>query len=81
MMPIYEYRCLECGFAKEVLQKISDALLTQCPDCHQPTWEKQLTAAAFQLKGTGWYATDFKDKPKPAITSADTAKADSTVAD
>jgi len=59
-MPIYAYRCDSCGFAKDVLQKISDAPLTQCSSCGQPTFRKQLTAAGFQLKGTGWYATDFR---------------------
>lgn len=59
-MPIYAYRCDSCGFARDVLQKISDAPLTQCSSCGQPTFKKQLTAAGFQLKGTGWYATDFR---------------------
>lgn len=59
-MPIYAYRCDECGFAKDVLQKISDPVLTVCPSCHKPAFKKQLTAAGFQLKGTGWYATDFR---------------------
>jgi putative FmdB family regulatory protein len=59
-MPIYAYKCESCGFAKDVLQKISDPLLTECPTCGQATFSKQLTAAGFQLKGTGWYATDFK---------------------
>ena len=59
-MPIYEYLCSSCGVKKEHLQKISDARLTVCPDCGKPTYEKQLTAAGFQLKGSGWYVTDFK---------------------
>jgi len=59
-MPIYAYKCNACGFAKDVLQKISDPLLTDCPECGQATFTKQLTAAGFQLKGSGWYATDFK---------------------
>ncbi len=59
-MPIYAYKCGSCGHAKDVLQKISDAPLTDCPACGQPTFSKQLTAAGFQLKGSGWYATDFK---------------------
>lgn len=59
-MPIYAYRCQACGFAKDVLQKISDAPLTDCPECKQPSFKKQLTAAGFQLKGTGWYVTDFR---------------------
>lgn len=65
-MPIYEYRCEQCGFQKEHLQKVSDALLTQCPQCGQASYKKMLTAAGFQLKGTGWYATDFKGGAKPA---------------
>jgi putative FmdB family regulatory protein len=59
-MPIYAYKCGSCGHAKDVLQKISDASLTDCPACGKPTFSKQLTAAGFQLKGSGWYATDFK---------------------
>ena len=59
-MPIYAYRCSECGFAKDVLQKISDPLLTDCPSCGKPEFKKQVTAAGFQLKGSGWYVTDFK---------------------
>lgn len=60
-MPIYAYRCEECGFSKDVLQKLSDEPLTVCPSCGTEGFKKQLTAASFQLKGTGWYATDFKD--------------------
>ncbi|MFZ3220380.1 MAG: FmdB family zinc ribbon protein [Rhodoferax sp.] len=59
-MPIYAYKCESCGFAKDVLQKMSDAPLEVCPSCAQPTFKKQVTAAGFQLKGSGWYATDFK---------------------
>jgi len=59
-MPIYAYKCESCGFAKDVLQKMSDAPLTDCPACAAATFKKQLTAAGFQLKGSGWYATDFK---------------------
>jgi len=59
-MPIYAYKCGSCGHAKDVLQKISDVPLTDCPACGKPTFSKQLTAAGFQLKGSGWYATDFK---------------------
>jgi len=59
-MPIYAYRCEACGFAKDVLQKVSDAQLTECPSCGKSTFKKQVTAAGFQLKGTGWYATDFR---------------------
>ncbi len=59
-MPIYAYKCDSCGFAKDVLQKVSDPLLSECPSCGKSTFAKQLTAAGFQLKGSGWYATDFK---------------------
>ena len=59
-MPIYAYKCESCGFAKDVLQKMSDARLTECPSCGASTFKKQLTSAGFQLKGSGWYATDFK---------------------
>ena len=60
-MPIYVYKCSSCGFAKDVLQKMSDAPLTVCPSCGKATFSKQLTAAGFQLKGSGWYVTDFRD--------------------
>jgi putative FmdB family regulatory protein len=59
-MPIYAYRCQACGFAKDVLQKMSDDALTVCPSCNQDSFRKQLTAAGFQLKGAGWYVTDFR---------------------
>jgi len=69
-MPIYAYRCAECGFAKDVLQKISDPVLTICLSCAKPSFKKQLTAAGFQLKGTGWYATDFRGGATPAAAAA-----------
>ncbi len=59
-MPIYAYRCAACGHAKDVLQKLSDPLLSTCPACGAEAFSKQVTAAGFQLKGSGWYATDFK---------------------
>ncbi len=62
-MPIYAYRCHACGYAKDVLQKLRDAPLTTCPVCHAEAFDKQLTAAGFQLKGSGWYATDFRTPP------------------
>src|SRR6476620_5406910 len=68
-MPIYAYRCDECGFAKDVLQKISDPVLTDCLSCGKPTFRKQLTAAGFQLKGTGWYATDFRGGTPPTTAT------------
>lgn len=76
-MPIYAYRCASCGHAKDVLQKLSDPLLTVCPACGADAFRKQLTAAGFQLKGSGWYVTDFKGGPPAAATapaSADAAK-------
>ena len=65
-MPIYEYRCASCGGEHEVLQKISEPLLTMCPTCQKDTLTKLVSAAGFQLKGSGWYATDFKNGSKPA---------------
>jgi putative FmdB family regulatory protein len=59
-VPIYAYKCSACGHAKDVLQKMSDAPLTTCPECGQTTFSKQVTAAGFQLKGSGWYVTDFR---------------------
>jgi len=71
-MPIYEYRCSDCGFQDEYLQKVSEAPLTVCPSCGKPSFRKLVSAAGFQLKGSGWYATDFKSsgKPAPAKTEA-----------
>lgn len=66
-MPIYAYRCSQCGFEQDVMQKMADAPLTVCPKCQQATFAKQLTAAGFQLKGSGWYATDFKGGSKPEV--------------
>jgi putative FmdB family regulatory protein len=71
-MPIYAYRCEACGFAKDVLQKISDAQLTECPSCGKSTFKKQVTAAGFQLKGTGWYATDFRGSGSAPATGTST---------
>jgi putative FmdB family regulatory protein len=69
-MPIYAYRCDECGFAKDVLQKISDPVLSVCPSCGKSSFKKQVTAAGFQLKGTGWYVTDFRGGSAPATGTA-----------
>jgi len=80
-MPIYAYKCGSCGHAKDVLQKMSDAPLVVCPACGAESFTKQVTAAGFQLKGSGWYATDFRggnapaaDKPADAAKPADGAK-------
>jgi len=70
-MPIYQYQCTECEKQLEALQKMSDPKLIECPECLQPTLKKQLTAAAFKLKGTGWYETDFKNSgKKPAAAKS-----------
>lgn len=63
-MPIYEYRCDSCGFQKEHLQKLNDPVFAVCPECGRETYKKLVSAAGFQLKGSGWYATDFKDSGK-----------------
>ena len=85
-MPIYAYKCDACGFAKDVLQKMSDSPLTDCPQCGAAAFKKQVTAAGFQLKGSGWYATDFKGGSTPApatgvapsTTATDTKPAESS---
>ncbi|QCX50605.1 FmdB family zinc ribbon protein [Ralstonia pseudosolanacearum] len=77
-MPIYAYRCDACGHAKDVLQKMSDAPLTDCPACNAPAFKKQLTAAGFQLKGSGWYVTDFRGGSGGTSATSTAAKADST---
>lgn len=75
-MPIYAYKCESCVHAKDVLQKISDPLLTVCPACGQATFKKQLTAAGFQLKGSGWYVTDFKGGGKEGEGAKSDSKSD-----
>jgi len=79
-MPIYAYRCTACGHAKDVLQKLSDPVLSTCPACGADAFSKQVTAAGFQLKGSGWYATDFKGSgaAPAAAAKADDVKADAT---
>jgi putative FmdB family regulatory protein len=79
-MPIYAYRCEACGFAKDVLQKISDEPLTDCPSCGQAQFTKQITAAGFQLKGSGWYVTDFRggSNGSPASSGSATNSTNST---
>ena len=68
-MPIYAYGCSSCGLQKDVMQKISDTPLSTCPECGKETFKKQLTAAGFQLKGSGYYATDFKNGSQPKNAS------------
>lgn len=75
-MPIYAYRCTSCGHAQDVLQKISDPLLEVCPACGAATFAKQVTAAGFQLKGSGWYVTDFRGGNTAAKKEGDGAAAD-----
>jgi len=79
-MPIYEYRCAKCGFQDEYLQKVSERPLKVCPSCGKAKYKKLLSAPGFQLKGSGWYATDFKGGDKPAAAKSDAtseAKSDS----
>ena len=74
-MPIYQYQCGDCGHALEALQKMSDPKLVDCPECDAPALKKQVTAAKFKLKGTGWYETDFKNSgKKPTEASAQDSK-------
>jgi putative FmdB family regulatory protein len=80
-MPIYAYKCESCGHAKDVLQKVSDAPLTDCPACGAATFRKQLTAAGFQLKGSGWYATDFKGSAGGTAATAAAPAAESKPAE
>jgi putative FmdB family regulatory protein len=83
-MPIYAYKCSNCGFEKDALQKMSDAPLTDCPSCGEPALKKQVTAAGFQLKGSGWYVTDFRNGNnagnKPATGVAPAAGGDAASA-
>ncbi|HWA14128.1 MAG TPA: zinc ribbon domain-containing protein [Burkholderiales bacterium] len=76
-MPIYEYRCATCGHQAEVLQKMSDAPLKTCPVCGRDSFSKQISAAGFQLKGSGWYATDFKGSKTSGPGKEDAAGKDS----
>jgi putative FmdB family regulatory protein len=86
-VPIYEYRCSSCAFQKEYLRKASDPLLSSCPECGKDTFQKMLTAAGFQLKGSGWYATDFKNngakpaKEKTGVSSTDGSKSEASKSD
>ena len=79
-MPIYAYRCSHCGHAQDVLQRMSDPVLSVCPACGQATYVKQVTAAGFQLKGSGWYVTDFRSDKK-AAPAADAEQAGAKGAD
>jgi putative FmdB family regulatory protein len=79
-MPIYAYRCSACGHAQDVLQKLSDPVLTTCPACGAEAYGKQVTAAGFQLKGSGWYVTDFRNGSQAAAKPADGAKPEADAA-
>jgi putative FmdB family regulatory protein len=74
-MPIYEYHCSSCGINKEVMQKMSDPVLTVCPECGKETFSKQLSAPGFQLKGSGWYASDFKGGSSSSSSKEEAAPA------
>ena len=76
-MPIYEYQCNACGHTLEALQKIGEDALTDCPKCNQAALQKLVSSASFQLKGSGWYASDFKNKPEPE-TKKETPQKDTT---
>lgn len=73
-MPIYEYHCGSCGHTLEVIQRMSDSPLQDCPNCSEPSLRKLVSAAGFRLKGGGWYATDFKGDAKPKAKSEDKAE-------
>ena len=66
-MPIFDFKCEACGCSKELLRKISDSILTECPECLKETFKKQVSAPSFQLTGSGWYVTDFKNKSKDGV--------------
>ncbi|MCK9514524.1 MAG: FmdB family zinc ribbon protein [Ottowia sp.] len=81
-MPIYSYKCESCGFKKDVLQKMSDQPLSVCPSCGVDAFAKQVTAAGFRLKGTGWYVTDFRDSGKrPGSEAGDSGSSEPAPAD
>jgi putative FmdB family regulatory protein len=71
-MPIFDFKCEACEYSKELLRKISDPILTECPECHKKTFKKQVSAPSFQLTGSGWYVTDFKNKAKDSNSKTDT---------
>jgi putative FmdB family regulatory protein len=77
-MPIYEYRCSDCGFQSEYLQRMNDAPLTDCPQCGKRSFNKLVSAAGFQLKGTGWYVTDFKNNGSKPRKSKDEPAAETS---
>jgi len=80
-MPIYDYQCSSCGHKDEVMRKISAPSTEACPSCGAETFSKQLSAPSFQLNGTGWYATDFKNSGKPAASKSDSAATETKTAE
>ncbi len=80
-MPIYEYQCQACGHSFDILQKISDAVLQECPECQQAKLQKLVSAPGFQLKGSGWYVTDFRNKKAPDESKTNSSTTDSNTAD
>ncbi len=76
-MPFYEYQCTKCGHEEEVLQKISDEPLKKCPSCGKSSMQKKVSAAAFRLKGSGWYETDFKSGKKKNVAGDEKASSSS----
>ena len=77
-MPIYEYECKACGHRQEAIQKMSDDPLVDCPECGKPELKKLISAAAFRLKGGGWYETDFKNGSKKNVAKADSSSSASS---
>jgi len=83
-MPIYDFKCTACGHQDEMMRKISAASTMDCPECHQETFSKMLSAPNFKLNGTGWYATDFKDNSKPKTqteTKSETSKSEKSTSE
>lgn len=80
-MPIYDFQCTSCGHKLELLRKISDSSTTVCPNCNQETFSKMLSAPSFQLSGSGWYATDFKDKKVSKSSSSESAESSTSKSD
>jgi len=73
-MPIFDFTCEACGCSKELLRKISDPIVMECPECHKEAFKKQVSAPSFHLNGSGWYVTDFKNKAKDSTTKTETKK-------
>ena len=80
-MPIYDYKCLNCGHELELIQKIHDEEIKKCPNCNQNTLKKQISAPSFRLKGSGWYETDFKTGKKKNLVAKDDGKSNVKIKD